>query len=55
MTITKTLDGDTMTITVDGWLDTMTAPQFHSELQNLEGAKNVILDSAEWNMSLPPD
>ncbi|MBQ6153924.1 MAG: STAS domain-containing protein [Ruminococcus sp.] len=44
MTITKTLDGDTMTITVDGWLDTMTAPQFHSELQNLEGAKNVILD-----------
>ena len=44
MTITKTLNGDTLTIAVEGWLDTLTAPQFHEELQDLEGAKNVILD-----------
>ena len=44
MTITKTLDGDTLTVAVDGWLDTMTAPQFHNELQDLKGAKNVCLD-----------
>ena len=44
MTITKTLDGDTLTVVVDGWLDTMTAPQFHDALKDLEGAKNVTLD-----------
>ena len=44
MTIKKTLDGDTLTITVEGWLDTMTSPQFHDAVQDLEGAKNVILD-----------
>ncbi len=46
MTITKKLDGDTMTITVDGWLDTMTAPQFREAVQDFEGAKNVVLDYA---------
>lgn len=44
MTVTKTLDGDTLTVAVDGWIDTLTAPQFHEALQNLEGAKNVVLD-----------
>ncbi|WP_407385402.1 STAS domain-containing protein [Ruminococcus sp.] len=44
MTITKKLDGDTLTVSVDGWLDTMTSPQFHDEVQELSGAKNVVLD-----------
>ncbi len=44
MTVTKTLDGDTLTITADGWLDTLTAPDFHNEIQDLRGAKNVVLD-----------
>ena len=44
MTVTKTLDGDTLTIAADGWLDTITAPQFNDEVQDLNGAKNVILD-----------
>ena len=44
MTVTKTLNGDTLTVTADGWLDTLTAPEFHNEVQDLEGAKNVILD-----------
>ncbi len=47
MTITKKLDGDTLTVTVEGWLDTMTSPEFHAETQDLEGAKNVILDFGE--------
>lgn len=44
MTITKTLDGDTLTIAVEGWLDTLTSPEFHDEVQDLQGAKNVVLD-----------
>ena len=44
MTITKKLDGDTLTVTVDGWVDTMTSPRFHEEIQDLSGAKNVVLD-----------
>ena len=44
MTIIKTLDGDTLIVAVEGWLDTLTAPQFHEALQDLEGAENVILD-----------
>lgn len=44
MTITKTLDGNTLTVAVDGWIDTVTAPQFHDAVQDLQGAKNVDLD-----------
>lgn len=44
MTVTKKLDADTMTIFVEGWLDTLTSEQFHAEVQELGGAKNVILD-----------
>ena len=44
MTITKTADGDTLTIAVEGWLDTLTSPQLHDAVQELDGAKNVVLD-----------
>ena len=44
MTVTKTLEGDTLTVAVEGWIDTLTAPQFHEALQDLKGAKNVVLD-----------
>lgn len=44
MTVTKKLDSDTLTIFVEGWLDTLTSEQFHAEVQELEGAENVILD-----------
>ena len=44
MTVKKSLNGDTLTLTVDGWLDTLTAPDFRSEVQDLNGAKNVVLD-----------
>ena len=44
MTITKTLEGDTLTICTEGWLDTMTEPQFHAAVQELETADDVVLD-----------
>ena len=44
MTITKTLEGVTLTIRAEGWLDTMTAPQFHAAVQELEAAEQVVLD-----------
>lgn len=44
MTITKKIDGDTLTIAVEGWLDTMTSPAFHQEVEDLGAAKNVVLD-----------
>ena len=44
MTITKTIDGDTLTAAIEGWIDTLTAPQFHEAMQDIEGAKNVTLD-----------
>ena len=44
MKVTKKLDGDTLNIYVEGWLDTLTAPEFHDEVQDLEGARNVVLD-----------
>ena len=44
MTITKTLDGDTLTVKAEGWIDTLTAPEFHDAVQDLQGAKNVVLD-----------
>ena len=44
MVVKKTLNGDTLTIAVDGWLDTLTAPEFHNEVQNLQDAKNIVLD-----------
>ncbi len=47
MNITKTLNGDTLTITAAGWIDTLTAPDFHNEIEYLEDAKNVILDLGE--------
>ena len=44
MTVTKTLKNDTLTVAVEGWIDTLTAQQYHEALQDLEGAKNVVLD-----------
>ena len=32
MTITKTKDGNTVTLMLDGWLDTLAAPELQKEL-----------------------
>lgn len=45
MTITKTFSADTLTLKVDGRLETVTAPQLDEELKNsLHEVKTLIMD-----------
>lgn len=45
MTLTKTTDGTTLTIQIEGRLDTTTAPQLEAELsQSIDGMQKVYLD-----------
>lgn len=44
MTITKTYEADALVISVEGWLDTITAPEFHDAVQDVSGSGEVILD-----------
>lgn len=45
MLINKTQNGDTLTIALDGRLDTTTAPQLDAEVTNgLNGVKNFVID-----------
>ena len=45
MTIKKTQNGDTLTIALEGRLDTTTAPELEKELQgSLDGATELTLD-----------
>ena len=48
MTIKKNLENETLTLEIEGRLDTMTAPELEAELkQSLEGITTLILDMAE--------
>lgn len=45
MTITKNINEDSMTIAIEGRLDTTTAPQLEAEIQSLaENIKNLEVD-----------
>ena len=45
MTITKTLDGNNLTLALEGRLDTMTSPELEAELkQSMPGAESLTLD-----------
>ena len=45
MQINKTQNGDSLTIALDGRLDTTTAPQLEAEISSgLEGVKNFVID-----------
>ncbi|MBO4862191.1 MAG: STAS domain-containing protein [Firmicutes bacterium] len=47
MTINKTLEDGTLTVALEGRLDTFTAPDLENELDSsLEGVKEVVLDLA---------
>lgn len=47
MTIEKTLNGNELTVTLTGRLDTTTAPQLEAELkQSVSGAEKLTLDFA---------
>ena len=54
MTITKTLEGETLTIAVEGWLDTMTSPRFHAAVQDLGPRRPSSWTSGAWIISPPP-
>lgn len=47
MKVEKKFENDVLFITILGRLDTMTAPEFEKEVENLEGAKEIILDLKE--------
>ena len=45
MTISKNLEGNKLTVAVEGRLDTVTAPDLESELKSaLEGVKELVMD-----------
>ena len=48
MTIYREKDGDSLTVRLEGRLDTITAPELDRELEeNLPGVKHLIIDLAE--------
>lgn len=44
MNLTKTLKGDTLTISLDGRLDTLTSPQLEAEIARLPEIRRLIVD-----------
>ena len=45
MTITKTENGNTVTLTLEGWLDTQAAPELQKELEVIdEKINSVVID-----------
>lgn len=55
MNITKNKDGSKLTLTLEGRLDTTTAPQLEGELKStLEGVTNLEFDFRTWNTCPPP-
>ena len=48
MTINKLLSGDSLTLAVEGRLDTLTAPELEAEInQSAEGINRLVLDFAK--------
>lgn len=48
LNVDKDLQGDTLTVSLDGRLDTTTSPDFEAELKsNLDGVKNLVFDFAK--------
>ena len=48
MTITKTQENEKLTVTIEGRLDTTTAPQLESELKSsLDGVKELVFEIKE--------
>lgn len=44
MTIAKTRTGTSLTVSLEGRLDTSTAPQLEAELKELDGVTELVLD-----------
>ncbi len=47
MKITKTMNGNEVTIALEGWLDTQAAPELHTEIESLgEDTASLVFDFA---------
>lgn len=46
MTIDKKIEGENLLISLEGRLDTTTAPQLEAELKSLEGITSLVIDMA---------
>jgi anti-sigma B factor antagonist len=44
MTITKNADGENLTLTIDGRIDTITAPEFEKEIDAIADVTQLVLD-----------
>ena len=44
MTITQTNEGGTVTLKLDGWLDTVSSPELGAVVERLTEAKELVLD-----------
>lgn len=47
MTITKTENGDTITLLLDGWLDTLSAPELHKEYESIVSKPQMLVIDME--------
>ena len=47
MKIDKNIEGNNLTITLEGRLDTNTAPDLEKEVESLDGVENLIFDFKE--------
>ena len=47
MNIAKETSGNTLTVTLEGRLDTITAPDLEQSLSDLEGIKHLVLNFAD--------
>lgn len=47
MTITKNQNGKTLTLALEGRLDTTTAPQLEAEIKAIEGVNELVMDFAQ--------
>ena len=47
MTVTKTLEGTTLTVAIEGKIDVVTSPILEEELGGLEGVEDLIFDLIE--------
>ena len=48
MTITKTENGNTVTLTLEGWMDTKAAPELQKELEGIdEKTQSMVIDMKE--------
>ena len=44
MTITKTNEDGKITLSLDGWLDTLSSPELAAEIDAITEAKSIVLD-----------